>query len=68
MNIVIASGGTLGHLTPILPVVEELSKKHQVYLITSKKLEFNHKFNEIFYVDAIGRTKNIFKFIKKNML
>ena len=67
MNIVIASGGTLGHLTPILPVVEVLSKEHQVYLITTKKLEFNHKFKKIFYVDAIGRTKNIFKFIKKNL-
>ena len=48
MNIVIASGGTLGHLTPILPVVEVLSKEHQVYLITTKKLEFNHKFKKIF--------------------
>ena len=32
MNIVIASGGTLGHLTPILPIVDVLSKNNNVYL------------------------------------
>ena len=67
MNIVIASGGTLGHLTPILPIVDVLSKNNNVYLITSKQLEFDHKFKEIYSIDAVGRTKNILKFFKKNI-
>ena len=67
MNIIVASGGTLGHLTPILPVVNKLSNIHNIYLLTSKDLEFDHSFKKIYKINAIGRTKNIVKFISVNI-
>ena len=67
MNIIVASGGTLGHLTPILPIVKKLSETYNVYLITSKKLEFNHSFKKIYNIEASGISKNIIKFVNKNL-
>lgn len=70
MKIVIASGGTLGHLMPIIPVVKKLRElNYEVILYTSKKLNFDESlFNKIINYKAYGLSKNLYKSIYKNYL
>lgn len=74
MKIVIACGGTLGHLTPILPIIELLNLKgNKVILYTTKKqvvsnfLEMNNGFDEIKYYETKGLSKKILKVLKTNL-
>ena len=70
MKIVIASGGTLGHLMPIIPVVKTLRElNYEVILYTSKKLNFDESlFSKIINYKAYGLSKNLYKSIYKNYL
>ena len=70
MKIIIASGGTLGHLTPILPVVKKLKEMgYQIILYSSKELNFDKNyFNEVKNYKAYGLTKNIYKTVFKNYI
>lgn len=65
MKIAIVAGGTLGHIKPGLILANELSKKHDVVFITSKKDKRFSILNKcvfiknIYYVDAEGIKKKI---------
>ena len=65
MKIAIVAGGTLGHIKPGLILANELSKKHDVVFITSKKDKRFSILNKcvfiknIYYVDADGIKKKI---------
>lgn len=74
MKIIIASGGTLGHLTPILPIVELLKyEKNEIYLYTSKKqvvnnfYKTNNYFTNITFYETKGINKRIISTIKTNL-
>lgn len=70
-KIVIAGGGTLGHILPIIPLLKELYNNYNLYFIGSKKgLErkyfidnnITYYFKSIFYLDMDGfNRKNILK-------
>lgn len=67
MKIALVAGGTLGHITPGLIIAKELSKKHDVIYITTKKDKrftcFNDKdfLKQIYYVDSKGLSRKLFK-------
>lgn len=74
MKIIIASGGTLGHLTPILPIVELLKyDKNEIYLYTTKKqvvnnfYQNNDYFTNINFYETKGINKKIISTIKTNL-
>ncbi len=73
MKIVIASGGTLGHLTPILPIIEKLKYQNEIILYTSKKqaissfYEKQNYFDKINYYETKGINKLIINAIKTNL-
>lgn len=74
MKIIIASGGTLGHLTPIFPVIELLKyEKNEIYLYTSKKqvvnnfYKNNNYFTKINFYETKGINKKIISTIKTNL-
>lgn len=69
MKIVISSGGTLGHLMPIFPVVKKLKElDYEVILYTSRKLDFDKDvFDKIEDFEAYGLSKNIYNSIYKNL-
>ncbi len=75
MKIIIASGGTLGHITPILPVVEVLkSEKNELILYTTKRqvvsdfYQNNDYFSVINYYETKGISKKIAKALKTNLV
>lgn len=76
MTIIIASGGTLGHLMPIVPVVDRLKARKRppkIILFTTKKQVIPEiikslKIDDIIYFEAQGMSKNIFKVIVKNKI
>ena len=70
MKIIIASGGTLGHLMPIIPIVKKFRElNYEIILYTSKKLNFDESlFNKIISYKAYGLSKNLYKSIYKNYL
>lgn len=59
-NILFSGGGTLGHIYPMVSVVEELSKKYNLFFIgTTKGLERDFieklgKFKKTYYLDSEG--------------
>lgn len=73
MKIIIASGGTLGHLTPIFPIIEKLNYKHEIILYTTKKQAINDflktqdYFKKINYYETKGINKKILNAIKINL-
>lgn len=73
MKIVVASGGTLGHMMPLVPIIEKLHyQKHEIILYTTKKqvvkqILKNFDVDYINYFEAIGIRKNIIKTIKVNL-
>lgn len=73
MKIIIASGGTLGHLTPILPIIEKLKYNNEIILYTTKKQAVKDfyknqtYFNRIIYYETKGISKRIIKALKINL-
>lgn len=67
MKIGIVAGGTLGHIMPGIVLSKELSKKHDVIFITSKKdkrfdiLNNCSCIKKIYFVDVVGLNKKIYK-------
>lgn len=70
MKIAVVAGGTLGHIKPGLVIAQELSKKHDVIFITSKKDERFAILNncaflkKVYYIESDGLKKNIIKTLK----
>lgn len=70
MKIAIVAGGTLGHIVPGMILSKELSKKHDVIYITSKKdsrfniFEDSSFLKKTYFIEACGIKKTLFKNIK----
>ena len=73
-KIIITGGGTLGHILPIIPVIEEIHNKYDLYFIGTKKglekkyfesNDINRYFKKTYYFDMQGiDRKNVFKNMK----
>lgn len=69
MVIGVCAGGTLGHLTPALNLTKEIKQSNKIILITTIKEKnydylFNQTIDKVYYLDALGISKNIFQFPK----
>lgn len=73
MNICFCAGGTLGHITPSITLINELKKKLNnikiIFIATSKDIKYdiiknNENVDKVYYLDASGIPKNIIKYPK----
>ena len=68
-TIIFSAGGTLGHITPAITFIEKIKKTYKdlkIIFIATKKDEAytvlkSEYIDEIYYLDAFGISKNVFK-------